>query len=266
MEQINGCFTNGAPSPAELWFVCHHGVAVDRVVLGSFYTRMPAEMEDNHGASVRDKLVVEKKKLDDLYEHMKGRFEDAFILQRVRAEELFSTQPVKVGNLVRSELLRRGKLDPFWSKEIKRVVKVGGNIVFLEGDDKGYHARQVKVVPATKAPSETEAPDPEVEEAADSAESQSTSDSNLKPNGNHAEQATARLYRPSNFSEEDHRSSPAETEEPVVVPTAALSRKRRKSVVDFLQYSRPEKRQVPLSFKAREALEEGWRHGKWIRL
>jgi hypothetical protein len=62
----------------------------------------------------------------------------------------------------------------------------------------------------------------------------------LRPDGNHAEQATARLDRPSNSSEEDQRSSPAEKKEarePVEVPAAALSRKRRYSVVDFLQYS-----------------------------
>jgi hypothetical protein len=97
-----------------------------------------------------------------------------------------------------SELLRRGKIDPFWSKEIKRVVEIRGDIVFLEDDDRGYHARQVKVVPSTKAPSETEAPGPEVEEAADSDESQSTSESDLRPDGNHTEQATTRLDRPSN--------------------------------------------------------------------
>ncbi len=61
---------------------------------------MPAEGEeefvDNHAASVRDKLVIEKKKLDALYDQGKGRFEDTFILQRVRAEELFSSQPVQV--------------------------------------------------------------------------------------------------------------------------------------------------------------------------
>jgi hypothetical protein len=57
------------------------------VILASFSTRIPAEEEkliDNHGASVRDKLVMEKKNWTTCTE-MKVRFEDAFILQRVRA-------------------------------------------------------------------------------------------------------------------------------------------------------------------------------------
>ncbi len=61
MEKINGCSTNGGPSPAELWFVRPHEVAADRVILAPFSTRMPEEGEeervDNHGASGRDKLV-----------------------------------------------------------------------------------------------------------------------------------------------------------------------------------------------------------------
>jgi hypothetical protein len=44
---------------------------------------------------------------------------------------------------------------------------------------------------------------PEAEEVADSDESQSTSESDLSSDGNQADQATARLDRPSYSSEED---------------------------------------------------------------
>jgi hypothetical protein len=85
-------------------------------------------------------------------------------------------------------------------------------------------------------------------------------ESDLRSDRKHVERATARPDRSSNPSEEDQRSSLTETreaEEAVVVPAPASWRKRRKRVVYFVQYSRPVKRQVPLSVKAREALG-GW--------
>jgi hypothetical protein len=143
------------------------------------------------------------------------------------------------------------------------VVEVRGHIVFLESDDLGYHARQVKVVPDTNASSESGVSEPETEEATDPGI--------VRAQKNRTERRTEfersdRLHGLISCvipaSEEDKQSSPAEAseaEEPVVVPAVSSAQNRPSSVVDPLQYSRPGKLQVPLSVKAIESLGGGWR-------
>ncbi len=109
----------------------------------------------------------------------------------------------------------------------------------------------MKVVPDTQTPSESDAS----EEGEGAGEG--TGEYAAMTDGSDAEQASARVDCLSNLSEGEERSSPAaatEPEGPVGVPAATPSQKSRSSAVEFLRYSRPGKRQVPLSVKAREAL------------
>ncbi len=167
MVKINSSAPDGYPSPEEMWYVMESKAPADRFLAAAFAQHGVEGEEgrvDNHGASVREKLVREKQQLDEFSEKLNMLFEDAFIEQRERAAEKFIPNPVKVGDWVRTEIMLRNKLDPFWSEEVKRVDDVRNNLVFVEGDNQGYHARQVKVVPRPGAISESE-PEEEGESA-----------------------------------------------------------------------------------------------------
>ena len=100
---------------------------------------------DNTGASVRSSLADELNARRAKLEKLNMLWEDRFVAARERAAEGVVCKPKAVGDWVRTAELVTGKLDARWSGK-KRVQRVRGNVVFVDGEVRAYYASQVKRV------------------------------------------------------------------------------------------------------------------------
>ena len=80
----------------------------------------------NVGASIRDKLAVERSQTRELLARLDAIWEDKFIRERLQAAGKARLAPVRVGDCVRTAELVLGKLERKWSLETKGVSRVRG--------------------------------------------------------------------------------------------------------------------------------------------
>ena len=151
MTKINCTSSDGAPSPYLLWFGREPSVLADRLLSVAYYpVRREPEGEtgvvDNAGATIRSMLAEELNVRRAKLQQLNMLWEDRFIAARERAAAEVVCKPVAVGDWVRTAELVSGKLDTRWS-ERKRVRRVRGNVVFVDGEVRAYYASQVKRVP-----------------------------------------------------------------------------------------------------------------------
>ena len=152
--KLNCSSVDGGPTPFLLWYGREPVVQADRLLSVVFYPHAreggEAERVSNVGASIRDKLAVELSEKRELLARLDAIWEDKFMKERLRAADKFRSVPVRVGNYVRTAELVSGKLDRKWSLELKVVSRVRGNVVFVQGEERSYHAWQIKVVRASE--------------------------------------------------------------------------------------------------------------------
>ena len=55
-------------------------------------------------------------------------------------------RPVCIGDFVRAVVQTSGELYARWVRSVKSVSRVRGNVVYVDNEDRPYHAWQVKVV------------------------------------------------------------------------------------------------------------------------
>jgi hypothetical protein len=154
-KKINYCSPDGAPSPFLLWYGRDPEVAADRLISSVLrpYTG-DGDRVDNSGATVVNKLVKEANAKQAYMDRLNLLWEDAFVARREAEAEGFRSRPVSVGDTVRTSIdVLQAKLDPRWSEK-KTVRLVKGNVIYVEVEERPYHAWQVKVVPKDKAKDE----------------------------------------------------------------------------------------------------------------
>ena len=101
---------------------------------------------DNSGAGLRAKFAAEAEDKQRLLTELNAAWDVHFASSRAKQAAEFRSSPLNVGDLVRTELQRTGKLDPRWSADSRPVSAVRNNVVFVAGDTRPYHASQVKRV------------------------------------------------------------------------------------------------------------------------